>query len=179
MRERVHIFGASGSGTSRLGREIAARHRVPYFDADDFFWLPTNPPYRHVRERSARQRLLMDALSERRWVLAGSICGWGDAAAERFDLAVFVVTATDIRLARLRAREMDRYGDRILETGDMYEQHHAFMAWAAQYDEGTLDMRSRRLHDEWLSRLSCRVVRVDGSVPIDTLADQVSAAMAT
>lgn len=63
MRERIHIFGASGSGTSTLGREIAARFDLNFFEADDFYWLPSDPPYQRARDRMARQRLSIDALS--------------------------------------------------------------------------------------------------------------------
>jgi adenylate kinase family enzyme len=35
---RVHIFGASGSGTTTLGRTLAERLGVRFFDGDDYFW---------------------------------------------------------------------------------------------------------------------------------------------
>ena len=179
MRDHVLIFGASGSGTSTLGREIARSHGVALFDADDLFWEVTDPPFLHARERSERQRLLAQALSsESRWVLTGSICGWGDVAIPLLDLAVFVVTPTVLRLERLRERERHRFGERLSAGGDMHDQHEAFLAWAAQYDEGPVDMRSRRLHEEWLKQISCPVVRVDGSRPLDALRDQISTAMA-
>jgi adenylate kinase family enzyme len=179
MRERLLIFGASGSGTSTLGGQIAAIHGLTLFDVDDFFWEMTDPPFQQARERSERRRLLMEALSsERRWVLSGSICGWGDAAIPLFDLAVFVITPTALRLERLHARERRRFGDRLSANGDMHKQHEDFLAWAAQYDEGPISMRSRLLHEEWLNKLGCPVVRVDGSCPIEVLENQITVAMA-
>ena len=44
MIHRIHILGASGSGTTTLGRALAARLQCPHFDTDDCFWLPTDPP---------------------------------------------------------------------------------------------------------------------------------------
>jgi adenylate kinase family enzyme len=156
MRERVLIFGAAGSGTSTLGRALAKRHALAVFDADDFFWETTDPPFQLIRGRPDRQRLLAEALrSESHWVLTGSICGWGDAVIPLFDLAVFVVTPTTVRLERLREREQGRFGERLSATGDMHQQHQAFLAWAAQYDQGSIDMRSRRLHEEWVKQLAC------------------------
>jgi adenylate kinase family enzyme len=77
MIHRIHILGASGSGTTTLGRALAARLLCPHFDADDYFWLPTDPPYTHQRERTERQQLLMDDLTaQEQWVLSGSLCGW-------------------------------------------------------------------------------------------------------
>jgi adenylate kinase family enzyme len=179
VRNRVHIFGASGSGTSSLGRAIAVKHDLAFFEADDFFWQPSDPPYQHARERSERQRVLTEALSgSSRWVLAGSVSGWGDAAIPFFDLAVFITTPTLTRLARLRARESERFGMRILEQGDMYQHHEAFMAWASKYDDGPSEMRSRVRHEAWLSGLPCPIARVEGSLPLDSLCAHVSTAMA-
>ena len=56
-----------------------------------------------------------------------------------------------VRLRRLEEREYRRFGPRICPGGDMYRQHLDFMAWAAAYDEGGEDMRSRAMHDAWSS----------------------------
>lgn len=178
MRTRIHIFGASGCGTTSLGRELASRHGLVLFDADDFFWLTTDPPYQSPREYSDRQRLLTEALSRvHRWVLTGSLCGWGDVVIRELELAVFVLTDTGIRLSRLRARERSRFGDRVDAPGDMYKQHTDFLEWAAQYDDGPVEMRSRRLHEGWLAKLRCPVLRVDGSKALNELCDQITEAM--
>jgi adenylate kinase family enzyme len=179
MRERLLILGASGSGTSTLGREIAASQGIALFDADDFFWESTDPPFQRIRERAERERLLTGALSPgKRWVLTGSICGWGDVLIPLLDLAVFVVTPRTLRLERLRERERHRFGERLSPGGDMRHQYRAFLTWAARYDEGPIEMRSRRLHEQWLKQLVCPVVRVDGSRPIEMLHDQIVAALA-
>jgi adenylate kinase family enzyme len=141
MIHRLHILGASGSGTTTLGRALAARLQCPHFDADDYFWLPTDPPYTHRRARTERVQLLMDDLTAHdSWVLSGSLCGWGDGAIPLFELVVFLLIPQDIRMARLHRREQARFGTRILPGGDMYEISQAFLAWAASYDEGGLDI---------------------------------------
>ena len=94
------------------------------------------------------------------------------------DLAVFVMTPTGVRLERLRERERRRFGERISSVGDMHQQHETFLAWASQYDDGSIDMRSRRLHEEWMKQLNCPVVRVDGSRPIAEALNQIGTAMA-
>ncbi len=79
MPRRIHIFGASGSGTTTLASRLAVRHGHRHPDTDEFFWLPTDPPYREKRPREARLALLRRALGETpSWVLSGSLCGWGD-----------------------------------------------------------------------------------------------------
>ena len=53
--------------------------------------------------------------------LSGAIIGWGDDLEHAFDLVIFLSLPHDLRVSRLRARELARYG-RINEP---------FIAWAA------------------------------------------------
>ncbi|MFB8372796.1 hypothetical protein ACWIE6_03290 [Paenibacillus taichungensis] len=39
MKNRIHIFGASGSGASTLGQELSKRLPHVNFDGDDYFWI--------------------------------------------------------------------------------------------------------------------------------------------
>ena len=55
---RIHILGASGSGTSTLGSALARRLGVPHANSDSFYWLPTDPPYTTPRPAEERQALL-------------------------------------------------------------------------------------------------------------------------
>jgi len=174
---RVHVLGGSGSGTSTLGRAVAARAGAAFVDADDFYWMPTDPPYREKREIPARRELLGAALDGApSWILAGSMCGWGDVFVPRFRLVVFVSVPHDVRMERLLRRERGRYGAaRIEPGGDLHRDHEEFIAWARRYDDGGTDVRSRKLHEEWLARLpaTCRVLRLDGERTVDGLADAV------
>jgi hypothetical protein len=49
----------------------------------------------------------------------------------------------------------------------MYEAHEEFIEWAAAYDTGGLDMRSAKLHQEWLKLCSCPILKLDGAVSCD------------
>src|SRR5262245_36413654 len=168
MIQRIHILGAFGSGTTTLGRALAERLQYLHFDTDDYVWLPTDPPYTQQRERTERQRLLMEDLTAHdAWVVSGSLCGWGDVAIPLFELVVFLAIPHAIRMKRLHRREHARFGERILPGGDMYESSQAFLARAASYDEGGLDMRSRQRHDQWLSTLPCPILYFEGEYSIE------------
>ena len=168
MIHRIHILGASGSGTTTLGRALAERLQCPHFETDDYCWVPTDPPYTKQRERTERQQLLMDDVTVHdSWVVSGSLCGWGDVAIPLFELVVFLWIPYEVRMARLRRRELARFGERILPGGDMYEISQVFLTWAAAYDEGGFDMRSRRRHDQWLSTLPCPILCFEGEYTIE------------
>jgi len=169
MSKRIHILGASGSGTTTLGRALAAFLGCPHLDTDDYFWLPTDPPCQQARSRMDRQALLGATLARHGgWVLSGSLCGWGDFFVPRFDLVVFCAVPTEVRLARLQARERERYGaDAIAPGGPRRAKYEAFIAWAASYDAGPAVERSRRMHEAWLATLPCPVLRLEDADDVD------------
>ena len=168
--QRVHIVGASGTGTTTIGRALADTWSVPHADVDDYFWEPTDPPYSTQRD-PARRVELMEAMFAPRpaWVLSGSIMGWGEALIPRFDVVVFITLEPTVRLARLRRREHQRYGSRIDPGGDLEAANSEFLTWAAGYDDPGFAGRSRAFHDAWLAALPCPVLALDGDAPIGEL----------
>ena len=166
---RVLVTGASGSGTSTLGRAVAERTGWVHFDADDYFWLPTAPPFAAKRDRAERLRLLLFAITNSHAaIVSGSVMDWGAELEDSFRLIAFLTVPAAVRLERLRLREVARL-DRVDE---------AFFEWAAQYDEGRLDGRSLAKHLQWLSKRSCPVLRIDGEVPLANSSSRVLEAMA-
>lgn len=175
---RLHVTGASGAGTTALGRAVADCWEVPHADTDDYFWQPTTPPY--LNKRPVAERLaLMEAmfLPRDKWVLSGSLMGWGDELAPRFDAVVFVTLDAAIRLRRLNARETTRLGSAIAPGGHMEASHHAFMEWAQGYDDPHFDGRNLVRHEAWLAQLQCPVLRLSSHEPVERLVAAVTAWM--
>ena len=166
LPDRIHVFGASGSGTSSLATEIARRFGHRHLDTDDYYWLPTSPPFRETRPADQRLALLRGALGESSaWVLSGSLCGWGDPLVPEFQLVVFLHVPTPIRLARLARRELGRYGaEAIAPGGSLRQAHEQFLDWAGRYDTGGPEMRSRAMHEAWLAGIACPIVRLEGDL---------------
>ncbi len=173
MTARIYLSCAAGAGVTTLGRALAWTLQLPHFDVADYYWYPSDPPYVHARPPQERVNLLSQALADGRWVLSGSLDGWGDAVIEDAGLVVFVDTATPVRLARVKARETQRFGARILPLGDRHTTHQAFMAWVAGYETGAFAGRSRPRHEAWFAQLRQPRMRVDGSLSIPTLLQQV------
>ncbi len=174
MSHRIHIFGASGAGVTTLGRTLAKRLDGPFLDTDSYYWLATDPPFMQKREPGDRIALIdRDIHGVSTWVLAGSVCSWGDPLLHRFTLAVFLYLSPDLRMVRLARRERERYGSRIDPDGDMYAHHLAFMDWAAGYDTAKPPIRSLELHESWMRRLHCPIIRLDSSRPVSELSDHV------
>lgn len=178
MPHRIHVFGASGSGTTTLGAEVASALGATFLDTDRYYWFPTDPPF--VRKRAPAERVAMieadiDRVDD--WVLSGSLCSWGDPLLDRFTLAVFLYVVPDLRMARLAERERARYGGRIEPGGEMHAAHLAFMDWANSYDYASAPVRSLDLHERWIPRLGCPVLRLNAERPVEELRDRVLAAL--
>jgi hypothetical protein len=153
----ILITGASGSGTSTLGAVVARELRIAHLEADDYYWLPTKPPFTTKRDRAERlSSVLRDVRAKQSAVLAGSIMDWGLELENAFDLIVFLYLDAAIRVERLRAREIEVLGKADPE----------FLEWAAQYDAGILGGRSLAKHQAWLSARTCPVIELRGDLSV-------------
>ena len=159
---RIHVFGASGSGTTTLAKNIASSLRYAHFDADDYYWEKTAIPY--TKKRSVEERVLLlkaDMAKCQRWILSGSMCSWGEVFIPLYELVIFIRLPKDIRLQRIERREIAKFGEEAIRPGgNRHELYKAFMDWAASYDEGGLSTRSLALHEHWLSKLTCPVLKI-------------------
>ena len=174
MKQHIHVFGASGAGTTTIAKTVSWQLGYKHFDSDDYFWLPTPDPYTVTRERSACLKMMEEDLSQNdQWVLSGSLANWGNILIPYFDLVIFVYVPPDIRLERLKKRERERFGNEVNEGGTRYHHSQEFLTWAAAYDDGTQDGRSLPVHEEWLKHISCSTLRI---VNID-LNTSIAAAM--
>lgn len=166
---KILITGASGSGTSTLGAALAKAINARYVDADDYYWLPTSPPFQEKRDGAERLAALIEVLgAQPDTVLGGSIMEWGAELENGFDLIVFLYLPADIRVARLTQRETARFG----------KVDPIFLSWAAQYDEGVRSGRSLVRHQDWLSKRGCPVLRLEGDISVDERVRLVNAALA-
>jgi adenylate kinase family enzyme len=157
---RINILGASGSGASTIGRALAAALSVLHFDSDDYYHEATDPPFQNQRTPQERCRLITaDLQRSASWILSGGIAGWDPYPQLDFTLMVFVWVPTPIRIERLRRRERERFGQRVLPPGDMHASHEAFIEWAARYDTGDVEGKTLPRHEAYLATQSCPVLQ--------------------
>jgi len=84
-------MGASGTGTTTLARALADHWAVPHADADDYFWVPSTPPYLDKRPEDERLALMRSVFVPRdAWVLSGSMLGWGENIVDECHAVVFL-----------------------------------------------------------------------------------------
>lgn len=176
---RVAVLGASGTGKSTLASALAERLGVPAFDADDYYHLPTDPPYQRQRAPEERRALLERDLSQQPgWVLSGGALLWQPPPRIAPTLLVFLHVPDEARIARLVRRERARFGARLDPGGDMEATHREFLEWTRGYEDGTAEGTSTRpLHEAYLSSATCPVLRIEGDVAADDALHRVLAAL--
>jgi adenylate kinase family enzyme len=157
-----------------LGRALAARLGAVHIDTDDHHWVATEPPYQQKRDVPERlRRIAGEQARTGKWVVSGTLDAWAEGIADDAELIVFLEAPTEIRMERLRQREQARFGDALLPGGALHRTHREFIAWAAQYEQGTQPGRSRPRHERWLARLAVPVLRLDATRPPDELVAEV------
>ena len=166
------MLGASGAGTTTLARALADHWSVPHADADDYFWVPSSPPYVEKRAESDRLELMQSMFVPREgWVLSGSMIGWGESIVAHCDAVVFLTLDPEARLRRLQARERIRREGREVDVRAWDE----FLDWARGYDDPAFAGRSRAGHEAWLEGLTQPVLRLDSTSSREELRDAVLA----
>ena len=173
MARGIIIFGSSGSGTTTLGREVAKLLGFQHFDLDDYLWRwDTKIPFTVTRPREERIKLLMGDISKYpHFVMSGSMDSYNAPFVPLFDMAVLISAPVGTRVERVNARELARFGERILPGGDMFETNKDFLAMVRRYD--TDGSPCRRVHEQWAATLPCPVLHVDGTVAIAENAERI------
>jgi hypothetical protein len=166
---RILTTGASGSGTTTLGRALAGILGFGFLDVDDYYWLPTKPPYLSPRPKEQRLPLILKDLRQyESAVVSGSIMEWGPELEDSFDLIVFLYLDAAIRVQRLIHREKKEVGHAELD----------FLIWASQYDSGPKSGgRSLARHQKWLGQRTCKVIKLEGDLTVQRRCDLVLAAL--
>jgi adenylate kinase family enzyme len=177
MARRIHVMGASGSGTSTLARGLANAFDSQAFDTDDFYWKPTDPPFTEKRPVSERIALMEEVfLPRRNWILSGSFTSWGAPLVPRLTHVIFLSLSGAKRLARLRKRERLRADPELTRTPEWQAANRGFLDWAMSYDDPGFNGRSLAVHERWLDGLGIPVIRIDAGAPPDrVLAEAVVA----
>lgn len=116
-------------------------------------------PYTKMRPREeCIKQLLSDIYKYNCFVLSSVDGDFGKEITEMYKLAVFLSAPAEIRMARIRQRAYEQYGERVMSGGDMYKQQQRFMDFVRE--------RSLSHINTWLKTLKCPVIQLDGTKAI-------------
>ncbi len=156
MSRGIIIFGANGSGKTTLGRELAHNLGFKHIDHEDYAFSESNIPYANPRLKEEYIDLMLTDIEKYDGFVISSVIGdFGLDIVSRYDLAVFLSAPDELRMERIKQREIERFGNRVLKGGDMYEQQEKFHDFVAS--------RPLSRIEKWAESLTCPVVRVNGA----------------
>ena len=181
MYNGIAIIGLNGAGKSTLAHVLAKKLHYFEIDVEDYYF----PEQRSSRINALEGRTSADVsfipyLSPRaksevefairkdincypQFVLSGVTLNWSESILSQIDIVFYLHVPLNERLQRIRSREAQRFGSRILPGGDMYDQHIEFL--------NKVENRSEQEITRSLENLSCPVVNVEKLLPLrnDTL----------
>lgn len=156
------MCGLNGCGKSTLGRALAQKIGFHFIDNEELFFTrnAADEPYQNPRSRAEVEKLLMEEVRKHGdFVLAAVRGDYGKEILPLYRYAVLIEVPKEIRLRRVRDRSFQKFGGRMKPGGDLYESEEVFFQ--------TVAARPEDYAESWARTLSCPVVVVDGTRPVE------------
>ena len=153
----IVVFGANGSGKTTLGHELARLLGFKHIDHEDYAFEESETPYAVERSRYVCTALMLADIEKHRSFVLSAVTGdFGDIIPQYYKLAVYIEAPMELRVERVKQRNLERFSERVLMGGDMYAQQQGFIDFVAS--------RSLVRIEQWSQTLTCPILRVDGTI---------------
>lgn len=158
----IIVCGLNGTGKSTLGKVLAEKLNFYFIDIEDLYFPPTDSNYIYTSPRTRKEvekLLLNEVKTYKNFILASVKGDYGKDIYSFIQYAILLEVPKNIRLQRVKNRSFQKFGDRILLGGDLYEQEEKFFRF--------VESRGENIVKEWVESLICPVIRIDGTKSID------------
>ncbi len=156
------VCGLNGTGKSTLGRALAEKLQFYFIDNEDLYFPKTDPAYIYAapRTREEVETLLLNEIEKHENFVFASVKGdYGERIYPFFQYAVLIEVPKAIRIERVKNRSFQKFGNRMLFGGDLFEQEERFFDFVKSRAEDTVE--------KWIQSLKCPIIRIDGTKPIE------------
>lgn len=168
MLTSIIVCGLNGSGKSTLGKVLAERLHFHFIDNEDLYFPKTDPDYVYATPRSREEveKLLWSEIKAYENFVFTSVRGdYGETICPYFQYAVLIDVPKDIRIQRVKNRSFQKFGERMLLGGDLYEQEEKFFDFVKS--------RPENMVEKWVQSIKCPVIRIDGTKPVEENVDSI------
>ena len=166
MGTGIMICGLNGAGKSTLGKALAEKLNFYFIDNEDLYFPKTDTEYIYAspRTRAEAKKLLFREIKEHKnFVFASVKADYGEAIYPFFQYVILIDVPKCIRIQRVKNRSFQKFDNRMLPGGDLHEQEEEFFEFVKSREENMVE--------EWVQLLSCPVIRIDGTKPIEANID--------
>ncbi len=158
----IQICGLNGCGKSTLGKALAEKIDFHFIDVENLYFSRTNEtePYTNPKSRKDVESLLIDEVSKHPDFVFSAVKGdYGKDIIPLYDYVIVIEVPKEIRSKRVRHRSFEKFGNKMLPGGDLYNQEKTFLQM--------VDSRQDDFVSDWLQKVSCPIIKVDGTKPIE------------
>ena len=162
----ILVCGLNGCGKSTVGRLLAEKTGYKFIDNENLYFAKDDPDYLFSAPRSRGEvvRLLESEMpADGRFVFAavsGNSDDYGEKLVPALGLIVLIEVPKAVRMERVRARSFGKFGERMLEGGDLFESESAFFR--------LVESRPEDYVTKWLEAdkraAGIPVLRIDGTL---------------
>ncbi len=168
LNHKILICGLNGAGKSTLGKSLAERMQYRFIDVENYYFTGEDEeyPYDNARTREEVAELLLEDMRKYDNLIFTSGKGnYGDEVISLFTEAILICVPKEIRMKRVRDRSFQKFGDRILPGGDLYEKEKQFFSMA--------EHRLEHETEDWLKSVHIPMMQVDGTKMIDDNVNEI------
>ena len=162
MKNKIIVCGGNGAGKSTLGKALAEKTGYVFRDVEDYYFPKTCAEYAYATSRTEEEvtKLMYEDLKKYDNLLLASVRGnYSEEIADMFTCVIFVSVPKEIRIKRVWERSYKKFGDRMLEGGDLYEKEKGFLDMVKKRSDTTVT--------DWLDTMDIPIITVDGTQPIE------------
>ncbi|MCM1285157.1 MAG: AAA family ATPase [Acetobacter sp.] len=166
MCKGIIITGLNGCGKSTVCKLLSEKMNYYSMDVEDYYFIDSDTPYSkfHTHEQT-KELMFNDIVKYNNFILATVNCDWGKDIISMCKLAVVLKAPLDIRMERIKKREYDKFQDRVLIGGDLYESQQKFHNKVLARDEKHIEKQ--------LQFITCPVLELDAKLPIDDIVNTI------
>ena len=109
-------------------------------------------------------RLLEERISENNRFIFASVRGnYSCRLIASLDRIILIEVPKQIRSQRVRDRSYQKFGNRILPGGDLYDRENKWFSLT--------ETRPETYVTDWLETINCPLIRIDGTLPVEENVD--------
>lgn len=153
----IIVCGLNGSGKTELGKALAKKLHYYFIDHEDLYFPKTRSHYMYEKPRSPEEveKILLSEIAKHENFVLASVRAPFESAMPYLKLAVVVSAPIEIRIKRIWTHSYEKFGERMLPGGDLYEQERGFLELAGK--------RTVEYAEDWLKGFNGDIIRVDST----------------